>query len=33
MKFRNFQRINKSEVGAQEKADFDKEYKDRLAEQ
>jgi hypothetical protein len=33
MRYRHYERINKSEVGAEEKQDFDKEYKDRLAEQ
>jgi hypothetical protein len=33
MKFRNFTRINKNEVTAEEKEEFDKEYRDRLAEQ
>jgi hypothetical protein len=33
MRFRQYERINKSEVGGEEKQEFDKEYKDRLAEQ
>lgn len=33
MKYRQYQKINKSEVTAEEKEEFDKEYKERIAEQ
>ena len=33
MRYRHYERVNKSEVGAEDKLEFDKEYKDRLAEQ
>ena len=33
MKFRQYQRINKNDMTAEEKDEFDKEYKDRIAEQ
>lgn len=31
MKFRNFARINKNEVTSEEREEFDKEYRERLA--
>ena len=31
MKFRQYEKINKSEVTAEEKDEFDKEYKERIA--
>jgi hypothetical protein len=33
MKFRQYQKVNKSEVTVEEKEEFDKEYKERIAEQ
>lgn len=33
MKFRQYQKVNKSDVTVEEKEEFDKEYKERIAEQ
>lgn len=33
MKFRHYQKINKQQITGEEKEEFDKQYKDRLAEQ
>lgn len=33
MKFRQYEKVNKSEVTAEEKDEFDKQFKERIAEQ